>query len=117
VTGEAILSAENSGKASAGRRFAANPGEGAYSAPNTPRCPSPKTPPLLLSFGLDIRHFGPQPVGSQLSQQEILATPLLLHSGVISSPLVKCCILNITCIVLQSYKHETVISLDNKFLK
>jgi len=63
VSGEAILSAENSGKPFS----APNPAGGAHSAPQTPICwggglaaeaHALRTPPSLSAFGVDFRSFG-----------------------------------------------------------
>jgi len=65
VSGEAILSAENSGKSLGGRGSAPNPAEGAHSAPRPPSwwteglLPLFKNPPSLSAFGLDFRPFAP----------------------------------------------------------
>jgi len=58
VSGEAILSAENSRKPMGGRGSALNPDVAAHSAPRDPLaggkgacCPSPRTTPPLSAFG------------------------------------------------------------------
>jgi len=57
VSGEAILSAENSGKPLGGQGSTLNPAGGAHNAPPDPLpggngcCLSPRTPPSLSAFG------------------------------------------------------------------
>ena len=61
VSGEAILSAENSGKPSGGRGSVPNPAGEAHNAPQIPPAvPFPKNP-VHTGFGLDFRPFGLAP--------------------------------------------------------
>jgi len=67
VSGETILSAENSGQPFGGRGFAANLAGGAHStAPAGGRglLPLLKNLPQLLAFGLNFRPFWPHPAVS-----------------------------------------------------